>query len=94
MRACSESGSDFVFDGIVDRCYKCNKIILNCGRSYIDSPVSIKNKKATSNPKINDDKCFQYALTIAFSKYSKSCRKNIYKYLQIIKFAVFDNIVN
>ena len=25
----------------------------------------VKNKKATMNPKNNDDKCFQYALTVA-----------------------------
>ena len=30
--------------------YKCHKIIPNCGRSYIDSPDWIKNKKATVNP--------------------------------------------
>ena len=29
-----------------------------------------KNKKATINPKNNDDKCFQYALTVAL-KYEK-----------------------
>ena len=27
--------------------------------SYIDSPKWLKNKKATINPKNNDDKCFQ-----------------------------------
>ena len=26
-----------------------------------------KNKKATINPKSNDDKCFQYALTVALN---------------------------
>ena len=26
-----------------------------------------KNKKATINPKTNDDKCFQYALTVALN---------------------------
>ena len=26
-----------------------------------------KNKKATINPKNNDDKCFQYALTVALN---------------------------
>ena len=33
------------------------------GESYIDSPKWLKNKKATINPKNNDDKCFQYEIT-------------------------------
>ena len=33
----------------------------------MDSPKWIKNKKATINPKNNDDKCFQYALTVALN---------------------------
>ena len=40
---------------------------LNRGGSYIDSPKWSKNKKATINPKNNDDKCFQYAITAALS---------------------------
>ena len=35
--------------------------------SYIYSPEWLKNKKTTINPKNNDDKCFQYALTVAFN---------------------------
>ena len=27
----------------------------------------VKNKKATINPKNNDEKCFQYALTVALN---------------------------
>ena len=30
--------------------------------NHIDSPEWFKNKKATINPKNNDDKCFQYAV--------------------------------
>ena len=40
---------------------------LSRGGSYIDSPKWLKNKKATINPKNNDDKCFQYALTVALN---------------------------
>ena len=29
------------------------------------APEWLKNKKATINPKNNEDKCFQYALTVA-----------------------------
>ena len=48
--------------------YKYHKINLNRGGSYIDAPDWIKNKKATKNP-INkkDDKCFQYAVTVALN---------------------------
>ena len=34
------------------------KIGLKRGGSYIDSPEWLKNKKATINPKNNDDNCF------------------------------------
>ena len=61
------SGSEFVFDAVNVLYYDLNKIILNTGGSYIDSPEWIKNKKATINPKNNDDKCFEYALTIALN---------------------------
>ena len=42
-------------------------ISLNRGKSYIDSPKWLKNKKTTINPKNNDDKCFQYAITAALN---------------------------
>ena len=37
------------------------------GGSYIDPPDWKKKKKATINPKYKDDKCFQYAATVAFN---------------------------
>ena len=43
-------GSEFVFDYVYSLYYKCHKINLSRGRSYIDSPDWIKNKKATVNP--------------------------------------------
>ena len=48
--------------------YKCHKINPECGGSYIVCPDWIKKKKATLNP-INkkDDKCFQYAITVALN---------------------------
>ena len=59
-------GSEFVFDYVLLLYYKCHKINLNRGGSYIDSPHWIKSKKATMNP-INkkDNKCFQYTVTVA-----------------------------
>ena len=60
-------GSDFEFDGVNFLYYDFNKISLNRGGSYIDSPKWLKNKKSTINPKNNDDKCFQYAVTLALN---------------------------
>ena len=60
-------GSDFEFDGVNFLYYDFNKISLNRGGSYIDSPKWLKYKKSTINPKNNDDKCFQYAVTLALN---------------------------
>ena len=47
----SMEGSEFFFDYIhLLYYYKCNKINLNHGGSYINYPDMIKNKKATINP--------------------------------------------
>ena len=58
-------GSDFEFDGVNFLYYDFNEISLNRGGSYIDSPKWLKDKKSTINLKNNDDKCFQYAVTLA-----------------------------
>ena len=47
--------------------YDLNKIGLCREGSYIDSPKWLKNKKPTINSKNNDDKCFQYARTVALN---------------------------
>ena len=47
--------------------YDLHKISLSRGKSYIDSPEWLKNKKATINPKNNDNRCFQYAFTVALN---------------------------
>ena len=60
-------GSDFEFDGANFLYYDFNKISLNRGGSYIDSPQWLKNKESTINPKNNDYKCFQYAVTLALN---------------------------
>ena len=60
-------GSDFEFDGVNFLYYDFNKISINRGGSYIDSPNWIKKKKSTINPKNNDYKCFQYAATLALN---------------------------
>ena len=63
----SMRGSEFIFDSVDAFYYNLNKISSNRGGSYIDSPEWLKNKMATINPKNNDDKCFQYALTVALN---------------------------
>ena len=61
-------GSESVFSYVKLLYYKCHKINLNCGGSYIDSPDQLKSKKTTINP-INkkDNKCLQYAVTVALN---------------------------
>ena len=60
-------GSEFEFDGVNFLYYDFNKTSINRGGSYIDSPKWLKNKKSTINPKDNDDKCFQYAVTLSLN---------------------------
>ena len=59
--------SDFEFDGVNFLYYDFNKISINRGGSYIDSPKWLKDKKSTINPKNNGHKCFQYAVTLALN---------------------------
>ena len=44
-----------------------NKISISKGGSYIDSPKWLQDKKSTINPKNNDYRCFQYAVTLALN---------------------------
>ena len=60
-------GSDFEFDGVNFLCYDFNKISINRGGSYTDSRKWLKDKKSTINPKNNDHKSFQYAVTLALN---------------------------
>ena len=54
----SMRGSEFAWDSVDALYCNLNKVSLSRDGSYIDSPEWLKNKKATINPKINDDKCF------------------------------------
>ena len=47
--------------------YKYDKKNLNCGGSCIDSLDWIKNKKATNPINKRNNKCFQYAVTVALN---------------------------
>ena len=55
------------FDGVNLLYSDFNKTSLNRGGSYIESAKWIKDKKSTINPKNNDYKCFQYAVTVALN---------------------------
>ena len=60
--------SNITFGSVGVLYYKLHKTSLDRGRSYIDSPEWLKNKKTTINPKNKkDDKCFQYAITLALN---------------------------
>ena len=62
-----EKMRDFGFYGVNFLYYDFNKISIRRGGSYTDSPKWLKNKKSTINPKNNDYKCFQYAVTLALN---------------------------
>ena len=61
------SGSEFEFDGVNFFYYIFNKTSIYRGGTYTDSPKWLKDKKSTINPKNNNDKCFQYAVTLALN---------------------------
>ena len=63
----SMRGSEFIYDSVDALYYNLNKVSLSICGTYIDSPKWLKNKKATINPKCNDDNSFQYALTAALN---------------------------
>ena len=64
----SMRGSDLSFVCVHLLYYKCHKIKPDRDESYINSPNWIKNKKATINTiNKNDNKCFQYSVTVALN---------------------------
>ena len=60
-------GSDFIFNGINYLYYDLNRITISKGGSYIESPKWLKDKKCVVNQKNYDNKCFQYAATLALN---------------------------
>ena len=56
------TGSDFIFDCVNLLYSKYHEVSFKRRGSYIGSPDC---KKGTINPKNDDDRCFQYATTIA-----------------------------
>ena len=73
----STRGSEFIFDSVDALYYDLNKISLSRGGSYIGSTKWLKKiKKAIINPKNNDDRCFQYVLTVTLN-HEQIKKKNI-----------------
>ena len=69
-------GSNFIFESVELIDYNLHKISLKTEKLYIESSEWLKNKGATINPKNKkDDKCFQYALTLALN-YNKIKKKS------------------
>ena len=80
-------GSEFVFHSVDLLYYKIHKISLNRGGWYIDSPKWLKNKKAKINPKNTDNKCFQYALTVALN--IKTLKMTLKEYQKLSLFFIY-----
>ena len=61
------NGSNFVFESVDLLSYHIHKTSLKRGKSYIKSPEWVLNKRATINPKNEDNKCFKYSITVALN---------------------------
>ena len=59
------NGSNFAFESVDLLSYHIHKTSLKRGNLHIKSPGWILNKRATINPKNNDNKCFEYSIVIA-----------------------------
>ena len=53
---------DLVSEGIEPIIYNFTKLTMN---TFVKTPQWLKNKKCTINPQNNDDKCFQYSVTLS-----------------------------
>ena len=68
-------GNCFISDSI-QLYYKCHKVNFIKDGLHIDSPDWMKSKTATINPmNKKDNKCFQYAETVALNHADKKIRK-------------------
>ena len=75
-------GSDFVFESVDLLDYKLHRVRLKRGGSYIKSPKWLENKKATINPKNeNDDECLRWSIISAlnYNDIMKKEFENIFK---------------
>ena len=72
---CEEFMSGSETEEIVEKLFRSllQRLSISKGGSYIESPKWLKDKKCIVNQKNNDNKCFQYATTLAlnFNKIDK-----------------------
>ena len=61
------NGSNFIFESVDLLSYHIHKINLKREKSYIKSPEWILNKRATINRKNENNKCFQYSITVTLN---------------------------
>ena len=50
--------SDFIFDLVTIKHFKCHRVTFKCGGSYIGSPAWLKYYKGTASPQNGENKCF------------------------------------
>ena len=77
-----EGGIEFTHESVALLYYYFHRIDMRRAESYIAFPDWLRNKGATINPKKQkDNKCFQYAITIAlnYNKFLKKYLKKIEK---------------
>ena len=78
-------GSDFLFESVDILDYKLHRVRLKRGGSYIKSPKWLGNKKATINPKNeNDDECLRWSIICALN-YEEITKKEFEKIFEKIK---------
>ena len=61
------NGSNFVFESVDLLSYHIHKTSLKRGSSYVKSPEWILNKKATINPKNEDNRSSEYSIVVALN---------------------------
>ena len=55
----------FFFESVDLFYYSLHKTKLRKGKSYVESPEQLRNRRAIINPQNKDDNnCFQYAITV------------------------------
>ena len=61
------NGSNFLYESVDLLSYHIHKTSLRRENSNVKSCEWLMNKRATTNPKNKDDKCFQYSITVALN---------------------------
>ena len=75
ISAFQDSGSGWVFEAIVNLAIHTIEYEPLRGRSYMQLPKSLANKKAIINPKNDDNQCFKWAVTRAINPTDDNARR-------------------